>query len=182
MTLAQSIVAILFFRGEPVPLQDLATELQVDIGTIQELLASVHALVEPTGLAIIETDSTIELRTGVAASALIERIRKDELSKDLGKAALETLSILLYKGPSTRAEVDYIRGVNSTAILRNLMIRGLIDKEQHPSDQRSFVYKPTVDLLAHMGISRLQDLPSYADIQHELATFENSDSKATNPV
>lgn len=176
MSLAQSIVAILFFRGEPVSFEDLAAYLQVDTTILKATIAEVRTSVAAAGLAVLETDTALELRTGADASSLIEKIRKEELSKDLGKAALETLSILMYKGPSTRAEVDYIRGVNSTAILRNLMIRGLVEKDQNPHDQRSFLYKPTHDLLAHLGIQSQSEMPAYAEIQQELATFHSNDS------
>jgi segregation and condensation protein B len=176
MSLAQSIVAILFFRGEPVRLDELAEYTQSDPETIAGSVKDIRALVEPSGLTVLQTDSALELRTGSEASTLIERIRKEELSKDLGKAALETLSILMYRGPSSRAEIDYIRGVNSTAILRNLMIRGLVEKEQHPLDQRSFLYKPTHDLLGHLGINGVQDMPMYAEIQQELAAFHKDAS------
>ncbi len=178
MTLAQSVVAILFFRGEPVSFGELATYLQSDVATLKASLADIRSATLPAGLAIIETDAALELRTGAEASSLIDRIRKEELSKDLGKAALETLSILMYRGPSTRAEVDYIRGVNSTAILRNLMIRGLIEKDQNPKDQRSFLYKPTTDLIAHLGIQSVEEMPAYVEIQRELAAF---DSQAVEP-
>ncbi len=103
MPLAQSIVAILFFRGEPVPLADLATHLQVDTDVIRAAAQEVRAALTQVGLSLIETPAALELRTSSDAAALIEQIRKEELSKDLGKAALETLSIFMYRGPSTRA-------------------------------------------------------------------------------
>jgi segregation and condensation protein B len=88
-------------------------------------------------------------------------MRKDELSKELSKATLETLSIIIYKQGSTRAEIDYIRGVNSSFILRNLLIRGLIQKESHPTDSRKYFYKPTFELLGFLGIQKLEELPDY---------------------
>lgn len=177
MTLAQSVVAILFFRGEPVSFDELSTYLQSDTDALKAAVNDIRGLVTPTGLAVIESDTALELRTGADASLLIENIRKEELSKDLGKAALETLSILLYRGPSTRAEVDYIRGVNSTAILRNLMIRGLIEKEQNPSDQRSFLYKPSHDLFGHLGVQSVDEIPAYTDIQQELRAFDTESTR-----
>jgi segregation and condensation protein B len=75
--------------------------------------------------------------------------------KDLGKAGLETLSIILYQGPISRAEIDYIRGVNSNFILRNLLIRGLIERVENPHDQRSFLYKPTLELISYLGLSKI---------------------------
>jgi segregation and condensation protein B len=81
--------------------------------------------------------------------------------KDLGKAGLETLSIVLYKGPISRADIDYVRGVNSAFILRNLSVRGLITKEDNK-------YKPTLDLISHLGIKHIDELPDKETILAEL--------------
>jgi segregation and condensation protein B len=78
---------------------------------------------------------------------------------------------VLYKGPITRAEIDYIRGVNSNFILRNLQVRGLVEKIDNPADQRSYLYKPTFQLLEFMGVTRLEDLPEYAGTTDQLASF-----------
>jgi segregation and condensation protein B len=111
------------------------------------------------------------LGTSPSASSLIAEITKEELSKELSKAALETLATVLYKGPITRAEIDYIRGVNSNFILRNLQVRGLVEKIDNPADQRSYLYKPTFQLLEFMGVTRLEDLPEYAGTTDQLASF-----------
>jgi hypothetical protein len=105
------------------------------------------------------------------ASSLIKDLTKEELTRDLGKAGLETLSIVLYQGPISRREIDYVRGVNSNFILRNLLVRGLVEKIENPKDQRSFLYRPSFDLLSYLGISRTDDLPEYANVKKELEVF-----------
>jgi segregation and condensation protein B len=89
----------------------------------------------------------------------------------LGKAGLETLAIILYQGPISRADIDYIRGVNSQFIVRNLLIRGLIERVDNPTDARSFLYKTTLDLLSHLGISKIQDLPEYDQVRRDIDGF-----------
>ncbi|MDO8521070.1 MAG: SMC-Scp complex subunit ScpB, partial [bacterium] len=74
-------------------------------------------------------------------------------------------------GPITRSEIDYVRGVNSTFILRNLLIRGLIEKIDNPKDQRSFLYQPSFQLLEYMGVSKIEDLPEYDSAMATLAGF-----------
>ncbi len=123
------------------------------------------------GIGLIRKEDEVMLGTVSEMSDLIEEIRKEELTKDLGKAGAETLSIVLYKGPITRAEIDYIRGVNSTFILRNLLIRGLVEKVPNPKDQRSFLYKPTLELLSYLGISGIEELPEFDTVQSEIKTF-----------
>jgi segregation and condensation protein B len=107
-------------------------------------------------------------------SAIIESLRKDEITKELSKATLETLSIILYKNGVTRSEIDYIRGVNSSFILRNLLIRGLISKESDLKDIRRMLYKPTIETLAYMGVTRIEDLPDYADTVSRLNNTLNN--------
>ena len=106
--------------------------------------------------------------------ALIESLLKEELVKDLGKAGLETLAIVLYRSPITRTEINYIRGVNSNYILRNLLVRGLIEKDEH-STARSTMYKPTFELLSYMGVSKVEDLPEYTSVGGAVETFKNAD-------
>ncbi|MCX6717916.1 MAG: SMC-Scp complex subunit ScpB [Candidatus Taylorbacteria bacterium] len=74
----------------------------------------------------------------------------------------------------SRAEIDYIRGVQSTFILRNLMIRGLVEKITNPKDQRSFLYKPTFELLSYMGITKIEDMPEFKEAKAEIENYKNT--------
>lgn len=129
------------------------------------------------GIQLMRKDDEVMLATSPEMSELIEQIRKEELKRDLGKAGAETLAIVLYKGPVTRAEIDYIRGVNSTFILRNLLIRGLVEKVSNPKDQRSFLYRPTLELLSFLGISNIEDLPQFNAVQDELIKFTETEEE-----
>lgn len=108
-------------------------------------------------------------------SSLIEEMQKEEVSRDLGKAGLETLSIILYKHPVSRREIDYIRGVNSSYILRNLLMRGLIEKTEGGAGERSYSYKPTLELMRHLGLTRTEDLPNYEIAMAKMLEFENKE-------
>ncbi len=108
------------------------------------------------------------LGTAPELSELIENLQKEELNKDLSKAALETLSIVLYKNGVSRAEIDYIRGVNSSFTLRALSVRGLIEKASDAKDSRRFLYKPSFDLLSYMGVRSVQELPEYRQVNKEM--------------
>ena len=116
----------------------------------------------------------MELRIDAQNSALIEKIRKEEYNRDIGKAGLEALSAVLYRGPLTRSEIDFIRGVNSSQTLRTLTLRGLVRKIPNPKDERSFLYEPTTELLAQLGVSRMQDLPDYAQVRQKLQQLEEA--------
>ncbi len=91
-------------------------------------------------------------------------MEKSERGGELSKASLETLAIIVYKNGVTRSEIDYIRGVNSSFILRNLYLRGLISKSEGEKKGRGAKYIPTVDLIRFLGITELTELPGYTDI------------------
>ena len=168
MELHAKIEALLFFKGEPVSLKKIGEILDADQEQVEEALRILAENKQGTGLAVVLTDNEATLGTAKEASELLESLRKDELTKELSKAALETLSIILYKQGISRSEIDYIRGVNSSFILRNLLIRGLIEKMQDANDTRKFIYMPTIDTLRFMGVTNVSELPRYADVVEEL--------------
>jgi segregation and condensation protein B len=174
LTLDSQIEAVLFLKSEPMTRKVLAKILERNIDEINDALSVLEERLETRGTTLISKEDKVTLATSPEMSDLIESIRKEELSKDLGKAGLETLSIILYRAPITRAEIDYLRGVNSNFILRNLLIRGLIEKVVNPGDQRSYLYKPSLELLSFLGVSKVEDLPEYDSIQEEIKDFNSS--------
>ncbi|MBU1046438.1 SMC-Scp complex subunit ScpB [Patescibacteria group bacterium] len=175
LTLEAKIEAILFYTGEPVLKTKLSKILEKDLDEIEESLNRLRILLEERGVVLIMNDDSASLGTSPEVSDIIESISKEEINKDLGKASLETLSIVLYKGPITRAKIDYIRGVNSNFILRNLHIRGLIEKVENPNDSRSYLYKASIDLLSFLGLSRIEDLPEYGEVKKEIEIINNKE-------
>ena len=171
MELPKSLSAILFYQAEPMAIKRLAGLLRRSEGDIHGALGILEESLEKTGIRLIRNGDEVTLGTAPEAGTLIEAITKEELSRDLSKASLETLSIVLYKGLVTRGDIDYVRGVNSTFILRNLLVRGLIERIDNPADQRSFLYKPTFQLLEYMGVTRVEELPDYKETVLRLAQF-----------
>ena len=129
----------------------------------------VELIYKPALLSEVGGDDEVMLGTASKLSHIIERLTKEELVRDLGKAGLETISIIAYKGPISRVEIDYIRGVQSNFILRNLQIRGLVEKITNEKDHRSFLYRPTFELLQFLGVSKIEDLPEYEKVKLEFA-------------
>lgn len=172
MDLPQKIEAVLFWKAEPVSFKKLAGLLDTDMSALKAGIGQLEQALKGRGVTLVQTDEEISLGTAKELSPLIEKLTKDELTKDLGKAGLETLSIVLYQGPISRSNLDYIRGVNSQFILRSLLIRGLVERVDNPADSRSFLYKPTLALLSHLGISKITDLPEYEQVRSEIESFK----------
>jgi len=183
MDLEVQIEAILFFKGEAVSFKFLADILEVKEEEIGNHINSLKENLKNRGIRLIQNRKMVMLGTSPDVSEIIEKIRKEELSRELGKASLETLSIVLYQSPVRKAQIDYIRGVNSGSILRNLLVRGLIEKKVDKKSQRSFLYYPTFKLLSYLGVSKLEELPEYQKVQKELAKAvgdEQEENKNTN--
>ncbi len=172
-SLEKQIEAILFWKGEPISIKKLSQILEKTEEEISNALKILEEKLSNRGIILVYKDDEVTLGTSKEVSEIIEKLTKDELIKDLGKAGLETLSIIIYQGPISRAEIDYIRGVQSNFILRNLMIRGLVEKVPNPKDQRSFLYKPTFEMLSFMGVSKIEDMPSYIEARNEIENYKN---------
>ncbi|MEK7650503.1 MAG: SMC-Scp complex subunit ScpB [Patescibacteria group bacterium] len=168
LNLEAQIEAVLFWRAEPISVSKLSQILNKKESEITESLMKLEQSLENRGVSLIRKNEEIMLGTNPEASSLIEKLTKEELSRDLGRASLETLTTILYKQPISRAEIDYIRGVNSSFILRHLMVRGLVERIQNPDDARSFLYRPSFDLLQHLGLKKLEDLPDYDVLTKQL--------------
>ncbi|OGI67591.1 hypothetical protein A2823_03045 [Candidatus Nomurabacteria bacterium RIFCSPHIGHO2_01_FULL_41_91] len=179
INLESKIEAILFFKGEPVSRKKLseilsssvkASDGQGRIGQLEinEAIEKLKENLKDRGIVLLEKDDEITLGTAPELSKLIEDLQKEELNKELSKASLETLSIILYKNGVSRAEIDYIRGVNSSFTLRALSVRGLIEKTIDTKDNRRYIYKPSFDTLSFMGIKSAEELPDYREVNNSI--------------
>ncbi len=175
--LTQHIEAILFWRGDPMSISSLAKITGSEKDEVKQALIQVKSNLASRGIVLIEHDGEYTLGTNPESAKLIEAARTEELSKDLGKAGLETLAIVLYQGPIRRSDIDYIRGVNSNFILRNLLIRGLIERKPDPKDSRASVYLASMELLRFLGLSHVEDLKDFEAVKEAIAQFKNNDAE-----
>ena len=179
--LEQKIEAILFFKGEPVSRKKLEEVLGFGQLEINEALEKLKESLKGRGIVLQEKENELMLGTAPELSEIIEKLQKEELNKELSKASLETLSIILYKNGVGRALIDYIRGVNSSFTLRALSIRGLIEKTTDPEDSRRYIYKPTFELLSFMGVKSVEELPDYNSVNSSIeATAQNFNEELKN--
>ena len=173
ITLDAEIEALLFWKGEPTKKRDLARAFGVNLVAINDAIKVLAEKLDGRGVALLLSDAEVELRTAPEAAALIEKFRREELAGELGRAAFETLAVILYKDGATRRELEYIRGVNSVSILRTLLVRGLITRSGEEGDERVFRYRPTLELLALLGMRSAKELPEYQTVVSELAKIQD---------
>lgn len=154
---------LLFASGAPQSIKQLAKMLDTTTESILLALETLerHYHLPESGLTIIHLGEKVQLGTKGENASVIERLREGELRETLSRATLETLAVIAYRAPVTRADIDAIRGVNSNFTLRHLLIRGLIEREGNPDDARGYIYRPSLEFLKTIGVERINDLPEY---------------------
>jgi len=168
------VESILFLKGDPMSIGELSKILETDEEDVREALRSLDDKLSGRGICLIKKDDSVMLATAPESAKFARALVEEEFNSPLSKSALETLAIVVYKGPVSRADIDYIRGVNSSFILRNLMVRGLVERIKNPRDSRTYFYKPTFSLLRHLGVSSADELPEYGDFIEKMEEFSAS--------
>lgn len=164
------IEAILFATAEPMTVRKLANivgaskeDVEQGAKTLAERLEN-----ETSGIRLILKDEKAELVTASELSETVRKALKQDVEGELTKPSLEALTILAYRGPMTRPELEQIRGVQSSMILRNLMMRGLVEMKDDTRLGQP-LYAVTVEFLKHVGLSKQEDLPEFEQLSHHAA-------------
>jgi len=181
---ASSMEAILFIFGESIDKKKLASTLKVDESEIEEAakILSQKFLNKDSGIILMENGGKYILATKPQHAALVEKFITEDLKEDLTPAALETLSIIAYFGPALRAQIDYLRGVNSSFILRSLLIRGLVNRKIKGN---AYEYEVSFEFLKYMGVNHVSQMPQYDEYQKLKEQFftEHRENEPTgNPI
>jgi segregation and condensation protein B len=155
--------SILFISGEPVKISKLVRLIEVSKEEIENALMMLVADYsgQKRGLVIVRKEDEVQMATSPDNASFVDKIVKSDLQEALSNAALEVLSIVAYRGPISRTEIESIRGVNCTYTLRNLMMRGLLERIDNPKDFRGYVYKISFEFLKKLGIDDIEKLPDY---------------------
>ena len=163
MNAASQIESLLFTAGHPVAVKKLAEVLEITQADVESSLQELANEYEKNdrGLRLVFLDNRVQLAAAPDSIENVKKLVKSDFEEDLSPAALETLAIIAYRGAISRAVIENLRGVNCSFILQSLAIRGLIEKKNNPEDGRSYIYNVTFDLLKHLGLNRLEDLPNY---------------------
>lgn len=156
------IEAILFVAGEAVPIRELARALQTGEKEIREAISSLKDEYdyEQRGFMLKRFGENVQLATRPLYSGDVVRLLQPVQQQSLSQAAMETLAVVAYKQPVTRAEVEQIRGVKCDYSLQSLMLKGLI-REAGRKDTigRPILFCTTDEFLSHFGLEDLNGLP-----------------------
>lgn len=177
MDRSTEIEAILFAHGAPMTRAAILRALDM---TDEEFAAAVAALRTRLsgGIRLIEAGDSFQLGTAPELADLVAAVVGADEDGELSRAAAETLALVLYSGPITKQSIDYVRGVNSVYILRNLMIRGLIEKSADTRNKRVAMYEPSFALLSKLGVTNINELPDCESLRTTLYTALNERTDA----
>lgn len=180
--LFSKLEALLFIYGEPLSYKKIAKALGVKEDEAQEAAVELAKSLEESGrgLSLVRDAETAQLVTHPDFGDLLEQVLKEELKEELSPASLETLSIIVYSAPVSRAELEYVRGVNSSFILRSLLLRGLVKRESDPKRLSAFIYKPSLELFKFLGVSGFEDLPEYAKYSQLIRSLRKEEDAHEN--
>jgi len=135
-------------------------ELKKHISDFDEYLPALKDYLQRVGATIIDNGDIIELSLDKDMSAFIRLLKDDEHDSELSDVASQILTLVLYCGPISKTEIDYIRGVNSSASLRRLQLKGLIEKIRK---KNNVLYKPSVKLLSEFSVDSQDKLPQASE-------------------
>ncbi|MCS6840206.1 MAG: SMC-Scp complex subunit ScpB [Roseiflexus sp.] len=159
-TTVQLIEALLFVAGEPVTVTELARVLDLPPDAVEQALDDLAAACAGRGVRLQRDADRVQMVSAPEAAAVIERFLGAPTPIRLSTAALETLTIIAYRQPITRAQIEAIRGVDSSSVLRALMARDLIaEGGRLETVGRPILYVTTAEFLRQFGLSSLADLP-----------------------
>ena len=181
------IESLLFAVAKPMSIKDLATALAIAETEAEELIKFLQEKMNnlESGLHLAMSNQKVQLITNPENGKFLRDYFKAELTSELTKPSLETLTIIAYRQPISKEELEQIRGVNCSLILRNLLIRGYIEAHE---DRNSLAttYAVTIDFLRHLGIDSVSDLPDYErlnnndNLQRILSENINSEGNKTD--
>lgn len=161
-TLGRSIEAILMVVDEPVSEITLATVLEVTTEQISDSLAKLTQSYEDRGFTLKSINGGWRFYSAPEFSVAVEKFVLDGQQNRLTQAALETLAVIAYRQPISRARVSAIRGVNVEAVMKTLITRGLVEEYGVENETGAILYKTTSYFLERLALNKLEDLPPLA--------------------
>lgn len=181
------IESLLFISAKPTSAKQLA-EI-IDIEKEKEIREACDVLVEDYkkksgGIQIIKNGGKYQMVSSPDNAAVVQALIKDETTGELSRPSLETLTIIAYRGPIRKIDLEKIRGVNCSLILRNLLLRGLVETKPGVEEDDE-LYNVSFDFIRFLGINDVSELPDFEklskeEVINEILNEENENSISPN--
>jgi segregation and condensation protein B len=175
------IESLLFISAKPMSVKQLAGLIKKKENEVKE---AAEGLVEDyktgeKGVRIIKDGFKYQMVSSPENAEVIKEFVKDETSGELTRPSLETLTIIAYRGPVAKTDLDRIRGVNCSLILRNLLMRGLVEAKQDKQKGETY-YTVTFDFIRFLGINSVEELPDFERLSKDDAIDRMLEGEGNN--
>lgn len=165
MNLAQQIIHLLLYTGDSISVKNIGSSLHTSVAEVESMEQEVRESLESLALKLLVQNSEWMISIDKTFAKSLQKQENKETLKPLSESALQTLAVIIYKNGATKAEIDFVRGVDSGRSLKTLNLRGLIVREDRKSKK---IYLPTLDTLTYLGIENLEDFPNFTAIKSQL--------------
>ncbi|MFA5029640.1 MAG: SMC-Scp complex subunit ScpB [Patescibacteria group bacterium] len=164
MKIKNQLESLLFIAAKSLSVKELAKLVATDPEETRSALNELNQEYEKRqgGIKISVLGDKYQMVTAGDSSEVVKKFVKSELTGELTRPSLETLTIVAYRGPISKAELEMIRGINCSLILRNLLMRGLVESQE--DSRRGTLYSITFNFLSYLGLNKVEELPDYEQL------------------
>ena len=165
--ISSQLEALLLVANKPVSLKELSAAVGLKTAETEQALAELSAEYEQSqrGWRLVSAANNYQLSSAGEHASLIKDFLKSEANSELSQPSLEALTIIAYRGPVSKLELERIRGVNCSLIIRNLLLRGLVE-ETFDKQKNENYYQVTLDFVRFLGLNNIKELPDYERLHH----------------
>jgi len=162
MSIKSQLESLLFVAIKPLSSKELASLLNLKTKEIENVLDELLNDYQNNdrGLSLIKNNSQYQLTSAAENATLVQEFLKSETSGELSQPSLEALTIIAYRGPISKIELERIRGINCSLIIRNLLMRGLIEEKFEKTKNGNY-YTVTHDFIRFLGLNSITNLPDF---------------------
>jgi segregation and condensation protein B len=160
-----NIIQLILASSEAVSMKYIADTLKIDNSFIKDNLEEIEQKLENLDLHLTQTSTHLSINLSSQISKILEKENNKDLTKPLSESALQTLAMIIYKTNATKAEIDFVRGVDSSRSIKALLLRGLIEKSENKNKK---FYNVSIDTLKYLNINSESEIPNKETIEQEL--------------
>jgi len=166
--LKSCLEALLLVSSKPTSITKLAEMSKAKPSVVAECLTALQQeyVEQERGFILLLNNNQAQLVSSPEQAEIVKGYLKDDITGELSEPSLETLTIIAYRQPVSKGEMEQIRGVNCSLILRNLMIRGLVEAEYN-KEKGLTMYNVTTDFLKFLGLGSVSELPNFEALNSE---------------
>lgn len=176
------IESILFVAGEAIDIADITSKIDVTKAEIKKAVSKLQEKYkEPSGIVLLEFNNKLQFASRSCYSDNVSLVLNPIRQRNLSKATLETASIVAYKQPVTRLEIEEIRGVNSDYAINVLVEHNLIEiVGRKDTVGKPALFGTTDEFLKRFNLNSIEDLPDYNDLLEKVQVVRNNDDRLYN--